>query len=190
MRVSLERQFKLHGDEDLLVPKEEEPPGDVDQPHREDPVVDTTTPGVSSRDEWKHSQEANILMLYARENVGQPSSQRRQRRSPKRYTIYMALVGECVATEPSSFQEAVQQPVWVDAMATDGNVEKHKARFVTPGFSQVEEIDYDDTFAPVARYSSIRSMLALSAHMGWKIHQMDVKMTFLNGKIEEEVDIE
>ena len=47
--------------------------------------------------------------------------------------------------------------------AADGSVEKHKARFVARGFSQVEGIDCDETFAPVARYSSIRSMLALSA---------------------------
>jgi len=43
----------------------------------------------------------------------------------------------------------------------DGSVEKHKGRFVAIGFSQVEGIDYDDTFAPVARYSSTRSILAL-----------------------------
>jgi hypothetical protein len=47
--------------------------------------------------------------------------------------------------------------------AADGSVEKHKARFVAKGFSQVEGIDYEETFAPVARYSSIRSILALSA---------------------------
>ena len=73
---------------------------------------------------------------------------------------------------------------------TDGSVEKHKARFVARGFSQVEGIDYDETFALVARFSSIRLILALSAQIGWKIHQMDVKTTFLNGKIEEEVYIE
>ena len=50
--------------------------------------------------------------------------------------------------------------------ATDGSVEKHKARFVARGFSQVEGIEYDETFAPIARCSSIRSMLALSTHMG------------------------
>ena len=48
--------------------------------------------------------------------MGAPSSTCRQRRSPERYTRYMALVGECVETEPSSFEEAVQQPIWVDAM--------------------------------------------------------------------------
>jgi len=52
----------------------------------------------------------------------------------------------------------------------DGSVEKHKARFVARGFTQVEAIDYDETYAPIARYSSIRSMLALSSQMGWKIH--------------------
>ena len=72
----------------------------------------------------------------------------------------------------------------------DGSVEKHKASFVARGFSQVEGIDYDETFPPVARYSSIKSMFSLLARMGWKIHQMDVKTTFLNGQIEEEVYIE
>ena len=74
--------------------------------------------------------------------------------------------------------------------AADGSVEKHKASFFARGFSQVEGNDYDETFSPVARYSSIISMLAKSTQMGWKIHQMDVKTAFLNGKIEEEVYIE
>ena len=74
--------------------------------------------------------------------------------------------------------------------ATDDSVEKHKAKFVVRGFSQVEGIDYDEIFAPIARYSSIRSILALSAQMGLKIHHMDVNTSFLNGIIEEEVYIE
>ena len=67
----------------------------------------------------------------------------------------------------------------------DGNIEKYKERFVACGFSQKEGIDYEETFAPVARYTSIRSILALAAVMKWKIHQMDVKTTFLNGVVEE-----
>jgi hypothetical protein len=51
-------------------------------------------------------------------------------------------------------------------------------------------VDYDDTFAPVARYTSIREVISITAEMGWKIHQMDVKTTFLNGIIQEEVYIE
>ena len=74
--------------------------------------------------------------------------------------------------------------------AADGNIEKFKARFVARGFSQVEGVDYEETFAPVARYTSIRSIISIAAEMGWKIHQMDVKTAFLNGFIQEEVYIE
>eukprot|EP00253_Pinus_taeda_P032124 PITA_32124 len=69
--------------------------------------------------------------------------------------------------------------------AADGSVEKYKARFVAKGYAQKEGIDYEETFAPIARYTSIRSVISLAAQMGWEIHQMDVKMTFLNGVIEE-----
>jgi hypothetical protein len=74
--------------------------------------------------------------------------------------------------------------------AADGSVEKYKAIFVARGFSQVEGIDYEETFAPVSRYTSIRTIISLVASMGWRLHQMDVKTTFLNGEIEEEVYIE
>eukprot|EP00253_Pinus_taeda_P025183 PITA_25183 len=85
----------------------------------EDLGVETSTHAESSRDGRKHSREANRLMLDAQENVGHPSSQCRQRRSLKRYTSYMALVGECVESEPSSFEEEVQKLVWVDAMVEE-----------------------------------------------------------------------
>jgi hypothetical protein len=51
-----------------------------------------------------------------------------------------------------------------------GNIEKHKAHFVARGFSQIEGVDYDETFAPVARYTSIRSIITIAAEMGWSIH--------------------
>jgi hypothetical protein len=54
----------------------------------------------------------------------------------------------------------------------------------------VEGIDYEETFSPIARYTSIRMIIALTASMGWKLHQMDVKTTFLNGDIGEEIYIE
>lgn len=52
----------------------------------------------------------------------------------------------------------------------DGNVEKFKAWFVARGFSQVEGVNYEDTFAPVVRYDSIRIVMASAIEMGWKIH--------------------
>ena len=74
--------------------------------------------------------------------------------------------------------------------ATDGSIEKYKARFVARGFSQKEGIDYEETFAPIARYTSIILVVSLAVVMKWKIHQMDVKTTFLNGVVEEEVYVE
>ena len=58
------------------------------------------------------------------------------------------------------------------------------------GFSQREGIDYEEKFAPVERYTSIRTIMALSSMMKWDLHHMDVKTTFLNGVIEEEFYIE
>ena len=52
----------------------------------------------------------------------------------------------------------------------DGNVEKFKARFVARGFSQVEGVDYDETFAPMAIFSSINEVISAVTEMGWRIH--------------------
>ena len=54
--------------------------------------------------------------------------------------------------------------------SVDGSIDKYKARFIARGFSQKEGIEYEDTFAPVARCTSIRTILALAAVMKWKIH--------------------
>jgi hypothetical protein len=72
----------------------------------------------------------------------------------------------------------------------NGSIEKFKARFVARGFSQKEGGDYEETFAPIVRYASIRAVMSTVSVMGWIIDQMDVKTTFLNMIIEEEVYIE
>jgi hypothetical protein len=60
---------------------------------------------------------------------------------------------------------------------------------VARGFSQKEGIDYDEIFAPVSRYTSIRVIISLASVFGWKLHQMDVKTSFLNVEVEQEVCI-
>ena len=72
----------------------------------------------------------------------------------------------------------------------DGSIEKYKAKFVGRGLSQKEGVNYDETFASVVQYTSIRSIIAIASTMGCKLHQMEVKTTFLNGIIKEEVYIE
>ena len=61
---------------------------------------------------------------------------------------------------------------------------------VAKGYSQEEGIDYDETYAPVARIEAIRIFLAFTAHSNFKVYQMDVKSAFINGELEQEVYVE
>ena len=65
-----------------------------------------------------------------------------------------------------------------------------KSRLVYKGYAQVEGEDFDETFVPIARLESIRMFLSYATHNNFKVYQMDVKSTFLNGDLEEEVYIE
>ncbi|UYV67827.1 hypothetical protein LAZ67_5002157 [Cordylochernes scorpioides] len=70
---------------------------------------------------------------------------------------------------------------------SDGSVERHKARLVAKGYSQQYGIDYEETFAPVVRQSTIRMFLALAVEYNLILHQMDVQSAYLNGEIKEEI---
>ncbi len=72
----------------------------------------------------------------------------------------------------------------------NGEVERYKARLVARGFTQTYEVDYNKTFAPIAKFTSIRCILALAALEDMEIHQMDMKIAFLNGELEEEIYME
>lgn len=74
-----------------------------------------------------------------------------------------------------------------EEIESDGFIDKYKARLVAKGYKQQKNIDYFDTFAPVTRISSIRVLIALASIYNLVIHQMDVKTTFLNGELEEEI---
>jgi hypothetical protein len=71
-----------------------------------------------------------------------------------------------------------------------GVVTRNKAQLVAKGYSQVEGLDFDKTFAPVARIESIRMLLAYATHHGFKLYEIDIKSAFLNGPIKEEVYVE
>ena len=179
----------------------------------EEQVDSPTTSGRTIR-------ELRQILRDVEELIRAPRTEKRQHRQPDRYQALVAQVGE-----PSSFHEAVQHQVWVDAMVeeyssimtndvwevvprpqdrsvvgsrwiykikyvADGSVEKYKFRFVAKGYTQKEGIDYEETFAPIARYTSIRSVISLTTQIGWEIHEIDVETAFLNGVIEEEVYIE
>ena len=69
-------------------------------------------------------------------------------------------------------------------MGLDGKIIRNKATLVCKEYAQVEGIDFEETYPPVARIEAIKMFLALSCHKKFKVYQMDVKSTFLNGKLE------
>ena len=73
---------------------------------------------------------------------------------------------------------------------SDGKVQRFKARLVAKGFTQKHGIDYDETFSPVVRFTSVRTLLAFAVQNGMMVHQMDVVTAFLNGTLEEEIYME
>ena len=78
---------------------------------------------------------------------------------------------------------------WVFKVKTtsDGSIERYKACLVAQGCSQKYGVDYDETFSPVVRPESIRTLIALSVQDGLKLHQMDVTTAFLNGDLDGEI---
>ena len=130
---------------------------------------------------------------------------------------HQAYLSTIVAHDaPRSISRAMKSIHWCEAMATeikalesnntshdktpigckwvykikykyDVSIERYKACLVVKGYTQVEGIDYHDTFAPVAKPVTVRLLLSLEAIRGWSLHQLDVNNAFLQGDLDEEV---
>ena len=88
---------------------------------------------------------------------------------------------------PEGFKPIGCKWIYKRKRGADGRVETFKARLVAKGYTQKEEVDYKETFSPVAMLKSIRILLSIAAALDYEIWQMDVKTAFLNGDLEEEI---
>ena len=125
-------------------------------------------------------------------SLSEPSSYREVVLNPH---WQQAMVEELSALHKSGTWDIVSLPPgkiaigsrWVYKIKTmsDGSVERYKARLVAKGFSQQYGMDYEETFAPVAKMTTIRTLIAVASVRQWSISQMDVKNAFLNGELQE-----
>ena len=107
-----------------------------------------------------------------------------------------AMLEEMNALEKNNTWELVELPSdkdpvgckWVYTIKhnPEGKVERYKARLVAKGYTQMYGVDYEETFAPVAKMNSIRALISCASNLGWDLHQLDVKNAFLHGDLQEE----
>ncbi|GJV89079.1 retrovirus-related pol polyprotein from transposon TNT 1-94 [Tanacetum coccineum] len=158
----------------------------------------STSSYLVPQDRWSRDQHIELVNI-----IGDPGKGMLTRSMTAK--LIVASVSECLFAnflseiEPKKVSEALKHLGWIDAIQEElnqfyrnkkdnhGTTTKNRERLVAQGYSQEEGIDYDETFAPMARMEAIRIFLSFATYMNFKVYQMDVKSAFLNGKLKEEV---
>ena len=135
---------------------------------------------------------ANLTSVY-----DDPYTYKEAMSSPDAPEWQAACIEELRALEHMKVYEVVDRPKdrkvvaskWVfrTKRNSEGEITRYKARVVAKGYTQVEGLDYDETFAPVVKYPTIRALLALAAALNLEMRQLDVKTAFLHGDLKEEI---
>ena len=167
---------------------------DEEESDTEEERVAETEPRKSSRERRQtdfYGQRVNLSMH------AEPTTLEEARSSPEKQEWNQAMEKEMKSLKDSDVWELTALPPgkkaigskWVYKVKTggDGSIERYKARLVAQGFNQKYGSDYDETFCPVVRQESLRTLIALSTQNGLLLHQVDVTTAFLNGSLEEEV---
>ncbi|GJY44131.1 retrovirus-related pol polyprotein from transposon TNT 1-94 [Tanacetum coccineum] len=137
-------------------------------------------------------------LTQVRGNPSKPVQTRRQLATDPEMCMFALTVS---TAEPKNIKEAMADSTWIEAMQEElhqftrhksGTVANHlaityQAKWLTKGYAQEEGIDFEESFALVARLEAVRIFVAYAAHKSFPIYQMDVKTAFLNGPLKEEV---
>jgi hypothetical protein len=152
--------------------------------------------GIESIDNQAYQQLQNLAIAMFTTNEDLSSYDE----ASKHNVWKKALDNEIESIEANDTWELTTQPKGVKAVGVKwifktkynekGNVDKHKARLVAKGYTQRHGIDYNEVFAPVARWDTIRAILSLAAHRQWGVYQLDVKSAFIHGDLTEHVYVE
>nr|GFA78755.1 hypothetical protein [Tanacetum cinerariifolium] len=140
--------------------------------------TDHLLPHTNSK--WTNDHPLNNIIGQ----LDRPVSTRLQLHEQALFCYYDAFL---TSVEPKTYKEAVTQSYWIEAMQEELNEFErleNKARLVACGYRQEEGIDFEESFAPVARLEAIRIFLAYAAHKNMVVYQMDVKTAFLNGSVD------
>jgi len=132
--------------------------------------------------------------------AGEPTSYEEAVEGPNRESWKLAVASELTAHARNKTWSVVKRPAsgtllsakWIFKLKRDsrGNIEKFKARLVARGFQQVQGVNYGETFAPVARIESVRTLLAVAAARNYAVERFDVSTAFLYGQVDEDIYLE
>jgi hypothetical protein len=175
--------------EEIPLPKA--PSKRVQKNHPESQIIGNKNAGVETRRKLTFDSEQAMLSMIEPKSFKEAS---------KSKNWIKAMNEELDQIEKNQTWELVPRPkdknvvgtkwIFKNKLNENGEIIKNKAILVCKGYSQVEGIDFEETFSPVARLEAIRMFLAFACFKNFKIYQMDVKSTFLNGTLEEEVYVE
>nr|GEY48411.1 hypothetical protein [Tanacetum cinerariifolium] len=137
----------------------------------------------------------NIFYHPLEQVIGNPFQSvrtRRQLESDGEMCMFALTVSR---TEPKNIKEAMADSAWIESMQKelyqfdrlDNTVIRNKSRLVAKGYAQKEGVDFEESFAPVARLEAVRLFIAYAAHKSFTVYQMDMKTVFLHGPLKEEV---
>nr|GEZ26646.1 hypothetical protein [Tanacetum cinerariifolium] len=158
-------------------------------------IGNSNVPTFNQPQVFKYRWTNDHPLEQVRGNPSRPVQTRQQLATDPEMCMYALTVS---TAEPKNIKEAMADSAWIEAMQEelhqfdilwdeDQNVIRNKARLVAKGYAQEKGIDFEESFAPVACLEAVRIFIAYTTHKSFLIYQMDVKTTFLNGPLKEEV---